>query len=71
MSKPSDTGNGKEPRFTEPIINQTITYYDGSAIQIILHSWPDQDMDDATRAYYNVLYPIMNELEQDAADVSD
>ena len=33
--------------------------------------WVDHDMDDATRAYYNVLFPVLNDLEQDAADLTD
>ena len=36
--QPAPSGNGQEPKFTFPAINQTITYHDGSTmIELYTH----------------------------------
>ena len=61
--QPEPAGNGQEPKFTFPAINQIITFKDGNSIHVIVNSWEDRDMDEATEAYYNMLAPILDELE--------
>jgi hypothetical protein len=50
-------------RSTTPIINQTIQFADGSRIKVIVEALAGRDFDQATDAYYNMLLPVLDEIE--------
>jgi hypothetical protein len=50
-------------RSTTPIINQTIQFADGSRIKVIVEALAGRDFDQATDAYYNMLLPVLDEIQ--------
>jgi hypothetical protein len=68
--RPAPSGNGK-PTELLTIITHPLQFKDGSRIRIVVEALKGHNWDEATRASYNVLFPILNDLEQDATDVSD
>ena len=56
----SDNGKPPEPY---PIIDQVIQFKDGSRIRVIVEALINPDWDDATNAYYNMLLPVLDEME--------
>ena len=60
--RPAPSGNGKPPEPT-PIINQVIEFKDGSRIRVIVEALINPDWDEATNAYYNMLLPVLDEIE--------
>jgi hypothetical protein len=58
----ASSGNGKPPEPTT-IINQVIEFADGSRIRVIVEALKGRHFDQATDAYYNMLLPVLNEME--------
>jgi hypothetical protein len=60
MTDPS--GNGKPPELLT-IITHPLQFEDGSRIRIVVEALKDHNWDEATNVYYNMLLPVLNEIE--------
>jgi hypothetical protein len=60
MTAPPD--NGKPPELLT-IITHPIQFKDGSRVRIVVEALKGRDWDEATNDYYNMLLPVLNEIE--------
>ena len=60
MNEPS--GNGKPPELLT-IITHPLQFKDSSRIRIVVDALKGRNWDEATDVYYNMLLPVLNEIE--------
>ena len=60
MNVPS--ANGKPPEL-HTLITHPVQFKDGSRIRIVVEALKGRHSDEATGAYYNMLLPVLDEIE--------
>jgi hypothetical protein len=60
--RPTPSGNGKPPEL-HTIIKHPVQFKDGSRIRIVVEALKGHGFDQATGAYYDMLLPVLDEIE--------